>query len=51
MCKAQICWETALKKRSLERALKAEIVTDQRAELAAYGRSLPASLGGTGTAR
>jgi len=45
LCKAQGCWETALKKRSLERTLKAEIVTDVRAELVAYSEALPASLG------
>ncbi len=50
LCKGRRCWETALKKRSLERALKAEIVMDQRAELVAYSETLPASRGEIQTA-
>lgn len=43
LCKGRGCWETAFKKGSLERALKAKVMTDQRAELVAYSETLPAS--------
>jgi len=42
LCAERACWETALKRKAVERALKiAELVPDDRQMLAAYGAALP----------
>ncbi len=41
LCASQECWSLALKKRLLEHALKTTIDPQDRANLDAYGRSLP----------
>jgi len=41
LCRRQECWEIGLKRRRLQHALKAEIVSEQHAELIAYGKALP----------
>jgi predicted RNA-binding protein YlxR (DUF448 family) len=41
LCKQQSCWETALKRRSLERSLKTSLDDSTKAALAEYVRALP----------
>lgn len=41
ICQQRSCWETALKRRSLERALKTTLDDNTRAALAEYMRTLP----------
>lgn len=40
LCWDQSCWETALKKKSLERALKTDISAEDRAALESYSREM-----------
>jgi hypothetical protein len=47
LCMLQRCWEMALKGKRLERVLKTEIVSEQRAGLDAYGKTLPGVVGQT----
>jgi len=41
ICQQRSCWETALKRRSLERALKITLDDNAKAALADYVRTLP----------
>ncbi len=41
LCRRQECWENGLKGKRLQHALRSEIVSEQRAELTAYGKALP----------
>lgn len=41
ICQQRSCWETALKRRSLERALKTTLDDNTKAALAEYVRMLP----------
>ena len=43
LCKLQGCWEMGLTKKKLERALKTEIIAEQRASLLEYSKTLPTS--------
>ncbi|MGD9100583.1 MAG: YlxR family protein [Anaerolineae bacterium] len=45
LCRQQGCWETALKRRSLSRALKTTLDDATQATLIAHARTLPQSLG------
>ena len=45
LCRRRQCWEVALKQRRLERALKADIAPEQRAELAASCEAFPEVVG------
>ncbi len=40
LCLLQNCWETGLKKKRLEHALKTEFIPEQRARLLEHGRAL-----------
>lgn len=40
LCRLQDCWETGLKKKRLEHALKTTFISEQRAGLLEYGESL-----------
>jgi len=40
LCRRRACWETALKKKRLERALKRQMTASERAQLEAYGQAL-----------
>lgn len=41
LCWDRRCWETALRKKALERALKTTISPEDRASLEAYSRDIP----------
>ncbi|MDO8690497.1 MAG: YlxR family protein [Dehalococcoidia bacterium] len=41
LCCNRACWETALRKKSLERALKTTISPEDRAVLESYSRDIP----------
>ncbi|MFQ5987273.1 MAG: RNase P modulator RnpM [Dehalococcoidia bacterium] len=41
LCKAKGCWEAALKKERLDRALRIKIAQENRRELAQYAEMLP----------
>lgn len=41
LCQQLSCWETALKRRSLDRALKIMLDDKSKAALAAYAQTLP----------
>lgn len=41
LCQQRSCWETALKRRSLDRALKITVDEKSKAALAAYAQTLP----------
>ena len=47
LCRAADCWENALKRDQISRALKVSLVSEDRATLAAYAASLPAAAGST----
>ena len=42
ICKQRVCWDALFQKKKLESALKTDIIAEQRNELIAYGKSLPA---------
>jgi predicted RNA-binding protein YlxR (DUF448 family) len=44
LCLQQPCWQAALKRHALDKALKTELSVADRAALAAFGASQPASL-------
>jgi len=41
LCWSRACWDTALRKKSLERALKTMISPEDRAALESYSRDIP----------
>ncbi len=41
MCRARDCWDTALKRKALEYALKTPITVEDKAALQAYSAGLP----------
>lgn len=41
LCKAQDCWDTALKRKALEYALKVPITVEDKTALQAYAATLP----------
>ena len=41
VCRQQICWETALARRQLERALKVTVTAETAAQLREYAAGLP----------
>jgi len=41
LCRARDCWETALKRKTLEHALKTPIIVEDREALLAYAAELP----------
>lgn len=43
LCKQRSCWEAALKKERLDRALKTKIAAEHRRGLASYAETLPQS--------
>jgi len=45
LCQQKSCWERALKRRSLERALKMTLDDTSKAALAAYMQTLPENSG------
>jgi len=47
LCRQQSCWETALKRRSLEHALKTTFDDATKAALTAYAETLPQNTGGS----
>lgn len=47
LCRRQECWEIGLKRKRLQHALKSEIVSEQRAKLIAYSKTLPKLVEGT----
>jgi uncharacterized protein len=42
LCRARDCWEAALKRKTLEYALKTPITVEDKASLLAYAEGLPA---------
>ncbi len=42
LCRAQDCWDTALKRKTLEYALKTQVTLEDKAALQAYASGLPA---------
>jgi predicted RNA-binding protein YlxR (DUF448 family) len=44
VCRQRSCWDTAVAKRHLERALKIEVSAEMDAELEEYAQRLPQSL-------
>jgi hypothetical protein len=44
VCRQGNCWETALARRQLERALKVTLTAEAKAHLRGYGAELPQSL-------
>jgi len=42
LCKAQQCWQLALKKERLDYALKAKLTSEEKEALLQYAHSLPA---------
>lgn len=41
LCRTQRCWQTALKSKHLEHALRAELTVQNREELSRFSKSLP----------
>ena len=41
LCRIRGCWEMGLKRKRLEHVLKAEIISEQRAQLIEYSKTLP----------
>jgi len=44
LCRQQSCWETALKRKSLEHALETTLTPEDRERLVTFAATLPASL-------
>ena len=43
LCRQQSCWETAIKREAIGRALKVSLTPEDRGALAAFGSTLPAT--------
>jgi len=41
LCKLQECWQTGLKKKKVERALRSQMTAQQLCDLLAFGDTLP----------
>jgi len=48
LCRQRPCWELALQRGALDRALKQAVSAESRGALGTYAAGLPAQLGGTG---
>lgn len=46
LCRVRECWVTGLKRRAIQRGLKAEISEEQLSQLLVFGETLPSSVSG-----